>query len=68
MKKLLKILGLLLVLGLLVAGGVAGYGWQQAQEFLAATPSDSHEERVLEQLLRLADEHDARIGREGDST
>jgi len=27
-----------------------------------------HEERVLEQLLRLADEHDARIGREGDST
>jgi len=47
-KKLLKILGLLLVLGLLVAGGVAGYGWQQAQEFLAATPSDSHEERVLE--------------------
>ncbi len=26
-----------------------------------------HEERVLEQLLRLADEHDARIGHEGDS-
>ena len=24
-----------------------------------------HEERVLEQLHRLADEHDARIGREG---
>ena len=25
-----------------------------------------HEDRVLEQLLRLANEHDARIGREGD--
>ena len=27
-----------------------------------------HEERVLEQLLRLANEHDARIGREGGTT
>ena len=27
-----------------------------------------HEERVLEQLLRLAHEHDARLGHEGDPT
>jgi UPF0755 protein len=47
-KRLLKALGALLLLALLVAGGVAGWAWMQAQDFLEATPSAAHEERIIE--------------------
>lgn len=45
--RLMKILGVLLALGLLVAGGAAYWAWSEAQTFLAATPSTAHDERVL---------------------
>lgn len=45
--RFIKILGLIVLLGLLCAGAVAGYVWTQAQSFLAATPSASHDERII---------------------
>ena len=45
--RLVKILGALLALGLLVAGGVAVWAWSQAQAFLEATPTTVHDERIL---------------------
>ena len=48
MIRLLKIALALLVLLLVGAGGVAGWGWLQVHDFLEATPSGAHEERILE--------------------
>ena len=48
MVRLLKIALALLVLTLVLAAGVAGWGWLQVKDFLAATPSTAHEERVVE--------------------
>lgn len=45
--KFIKILAALALVGLLVAGAVAGWAWSQAQAFLAATPSTTHDERIL---------------------
>lgn len=45
--KILKLLLMLVLLGLLVAGGAAFWAWSQAQAFLAATPSDQHDEVIL---------------------
>ena len=47
MKTLLKGLGLIVLLVLLAAGAVAGWGWTQAQAFLDEAPSQAHEERVI---------------------
>jgi len=46
--RLLKILLALLLLTVLIGAGVAGWGWLQVRDFLAATPSAVHEERIIE--------------------
>ena len=48
MVRLLKFVLATLVLLLVVAAGVAGWGWLQARDFLEATPSTVHEERIIE--------------------
>jgi len=47
-KRLLKILGVLTLLGLLIAGGIAAWAALQARSFLTATPAAAGEERVSE--------------------
>jgi len=47
MKKLLRALFALFAVVLLVAGGVAAWGWSQAQAFLDAAPQEAGEDLVL---------------------
>ena len=48
MARLLKIVFATLVVLVAIAAGVAGYGWLQVRDFLEATPSTAHEERIIE--------------------
>jgi len=41
-------MGWLLLVAVIAAGAVAGWGWTQVQEFLAEAPSREHAERILE--------------------
>jgi UPF0755 protein len=43
----MKLLGILLGLGVLAAGGLAAWGWTEAQSFLSGSPSAEHTERVI---------------------
>ncbi len=45
--KILKFLAVAALIGALLAGGVLAWVWSQAQEFLAATPSSEHVEKVV---------------------
>ena len=45
--RLVRVVGVLLVLGLVIGGAAAGWVWSEAQTFLGATPSAAHDERIV---------------------